>query len=396
MSIRIRKLAYAAASLLAAGFAHAQYPADDPRSTIYNNESLRRQDEIRRNEEAAKRQSDEGRNSGGVPGGSQYHAETQADLKAARARLLKMAPLADARNPLLGRWRVEGDGRSRKRGDVSQLMGMLSNPGGAMCETLFGSGATEFKPKTWSSIDSYGDDSLGPIHYRGVGKVVWAVPESKMFNFFGFEFASPDRMTLVGVAGCTMVRAGAAAASATPAPPGDARTAVAGSSTPQKAGTLPAVAAVAPASPLSKLSRPSPEVCRNTLLDKLGTVGSNQVRAMSDVRFKEAAIEGKVPNTNNLRIHLRGSACDDPRIKATLYDFDANEMLQSITYVWERPPGPAPAPIFNERARLLANWYPSGSTQSPSRWQGTSTTARVTLQDLPESAQLLEGYASLK
>ena len=51
----------------------------------------------------------------------------------------------------------------------------------------------------------------------------------------------------------------------------------------------------------------------------------------------------------NLRIDLRGSACDDPRIKATLYDFDANEMLQSITYVWERPPGPAPAPIFQER-----------------------------------------------
>lgn len=204
MTIRIRKLALAAASLLAAGFALAQYPANDPRSTIHNNESLRRQDELRRNEEAAKRQSDEGRSSSGAPVGSQYNA--QADLKAARARLLKMAPLADARNPLLGRWRVEGDGRSRKKGDMSQLMGMLSNPGGAMCETLFGSGVTEFKPKTWSSIDSYGDDSLGPIQYRGEGKVVWAVPESKMFNFFGFEFASPDRMTLVGVEACTMVR----------------------------------------------------------------------------------------------------------------------------------------------------------------------------------------------
>ena len=56
---------------------------------------------------------------------------------------------------------------------------------------------------------------------------------------------------------------------------------------------------------------------------------------MSDVRFKEAAIEGKVPNTNNLRIDLRGSVCDDPRIKATLYDFDANGMLQSITFVWD-------------------------------------------------------------
>ncbi len=208
----------------------AQYSASDPRSNIYNNESLRREDEIKRNEEAARRQSDQGQSSGGAPVGSQHNAQTQADLKAARARLLKMAPLPDARNPLLGRWRVEGAARSRKKDDMSTLMGMLNNPGGAMCETLFGSGVTEFKPKTWSSIDSYGDDSLGPIHYRGEGKVVWAVPESKMFNFFGFEFASPDRMTLVGVEGCTLVRAGAAAPSATTAPPGNARAAAASSS----------------------------------------------------------------------------------------------------------------------------------------------------------------------
>ncbi len=94
----------------------------------------------------------------------------------------------------------------------------------------------------------------------------------------------------------------------------------------------------------------------------------NQVRAMSDVRFKEAAIEGKVPNTNNLRIDLRGSACDDPRIKATLYDFDANEMLQSITLVWDRPPGPAPAPIFQERvhdAVPVPSAAPAAVTGSP-------------------------------
>jgi hypothetical protein len=370
----------------------AQYSASDPRSTIYNNESLRREDEIKRNEEAARRQSDQGQSGGGATVGSQYNAQTQADLKAARARLLKMAPLHDARNPLLGRWRVEGAGRSRKKDDMSTLMGMLSNPGGAMCEALFGSGVTEFKPKTWSSIDSYGDDSLGPIHYRGEGKVVWAVPESKMFNFFGFEFASPDRMTLVGVERCTLVRAGAAAPSATTAPPGNARAAVAGPSMPHKAGALPQVAAVAPSPPPSTLSRPSPEICRNTLLDKLGTVGTNQVRAMSDVRFKEAAIEGKVPNTNNLRIDLRGSACDDPRIKATLYDFDANEMLQSITYVWDRPPGPAPAPIFNERVSLLSRFHSLPPPQSPGRLQADTSLGRLILQDMPERNLLLEAY----
>ena len=370
----------------------AQYSTSDPRSTIYNNEALRREDEIKRNEEAARRQSDQGQSSSGAPVGSQYNAQTQADLKAARARLLKMAPLPDARNPLLGRWRVEGAARSRKKDDMSTLMGMLNNPGGAMCEALFGSGVTEFKPKTWSSIDSYGDDSLGPIHYRGEGKVVWAVPESKMFNFFGFEFASPDRMTLVGVERCTLVRAGAAAPSATTAPPGNARAAVAGPSIPHKAGTLPQVAAVAPSPPPSTLARPSPEVCRNTLLDKLGVVGVNQVRAMSDVRFKEAAIEGKVPNTNNLRIDLRGSACDDPRIKATLYDFDANGMLQSITYVWDRPAGPAPAPIFSERITQLSRFHSLPPPQSPGRLQADTSLGRLILQDMPERNLLLEAY----
>ena len=115
---------------------------------------------------------------------------------------------------------------------------------------------------------------------------------------------------------------------------------------------------------------------------------------MSDVRFKEAAIEGKVPNTNNLRIDLRGSACDDPRIKATLYDFDANEMLQSITYVWDRPPGPAPAPIFQERVH---DAVPGPSRrlpppQSPGRLQADTSLGRLILQDLPERNLLLEAY----
>jgi hypothetical protein len=373
-----------------------QYSTSDPRSTIYNNEALRREDEIKRNEEAARRQSDQGPSSGGAPVGSQYNAQSQADLKAARARLLKMTPLPDARNPLLGRWRVEGAARSRKKDDMSTLMGMLSNPGGAMCETLFGSGVTEFKPKTWSSIDAYGDDSLGPIHYRGEGKVVWAVPESKMFSFFGFEFATPDRMTLVGVERCTLVRAGAAAPSATTAPPSSARTTAPSPSAAPAAGPLPQVASVAPAPPKSTLSRPSPEVCRNTLLDQIGKVGVNQVRAMSDARFKEPAIEGKVPNSNNLRIDLRGSACDDPRIKATLYDFDADGMLQAITVVWDRPAGPAPAPIFQERVTTLSRFHSLPRPQSPGRLQADTSLGRLVLQDMPERNLLLEAYAARK
>ena len=378
------------------------YPDSDPRSSNYQQYLQQQRDEFnkrQRDEEARNKAHAEemyGQKPSSPSGGSQYNAQTQADLKAARARLLKMAPLPDARNPLLGWWRVEGAARSRKKDDMSTLMGMLNNPGGAMCEALFGSGVTEFKPKTWSSIDSHGDDSLGPIHYRGEGKVVWAVPESKMFNFFGFEFASPDRMTLVGVERCTLVRAGAAAPSATTAPPSSARaTAVSPSATPA-AGALPQVAAVAPSPPPSTLSRPSPEVCRNTLLDQIGKAGVNQVRAMSDVRFKEAALEGKVPNSNNLRIDLRGSACDDPRIKATLYDFDANGMLQSITYVWDRPAGPAPAPIFNERITQLSRFHSLPPPQTPGRLQADTSLGRLVVQDMPERNLVLEAYAAKK
>ena len=113
---------------------------------------------------------------------------------------------------------------------------------------------------------------------------------------------------------------------------------------------------------------------------------------MSDVRFKEAAIEGKVPNSNNLRIDLRGSSCDDPRIKATLYDFDANEMLQSITYVWDRPAGPAPAPIFQERVAALSRFHSLPPPQSPGRLQADTSLGRLILEDLPDRNLLLEAY----
>ena len=157
---------------------------------------------------------------------------------------------------------------------------------------------------------------------------------------------------------------------------------------------MPQVAAAAPAPPRSTLARPSPEVCRNRLLDKLGVVGVNQVRAMSDARFKEPAIEGKEPNTGNLRIDLRGSACDDPRIKATLYDFDANAMLQSITYVWDRPPGPAPAPIFSERITQLSRFHSLPPPQSPGRLQADTSLGRLIVEDLPQRNLLLEAYKS--
>jgi hypothetical protein len=103
-----------------------------------------------------------------------------------------------------------------------------------------------------------------------------------------------------------------------------------------------------------------------------------------------------VPNTQNLRIDARGSACDDPRISATLYDFDGNGTLQSITYVWARPAGPTPAPIFSERMKTLSIFHSLPSPQSPGRLQADTSLGRLILQDMPERNLLLEAYATKK
>lgn len=150
------------------------YPDSDPRSSNYQ-QYLQQQrtefDKRQRDEEARNKAHAEemyGQKPSSPSGGSQYNAQTQADLKAARARLLKMAPLPDARNPLLGRWRIEGAGRSRKKDDMSTLMGMLNNPGGAMCETLFGSGVTR------SSSQRLGRASTPTVTIRSVRFIIAA------------------------------------------------------------------------------------------------------------------------------------------------------------------------------------------------------------------------------
>jgi hypothetical protein len=380
--------------LAASSAALAQYSASDPRSNIYNNESLRRQDEIRRNEEAAKTQQqhdDERRSSNARPGSSSYDPRGAAELQALRKKLLGMPPLPDERNTLLGRWRVESTGKPKRKDELGQLMGMLANPGAAACQFAFGDGIVEFKSKTWASIDGHGDDSLGPIAYRADGKRLFALP-AKGIEIMGFDVVNPNRVEVFNLAGCALLRVVSAAPAAQSAPSNRAP------ATPNSRQPSPPaqVATVAPSQPVS--TRPSSEVCRKTLLDQLGKVGVNQVRAMSDVRFKEPAIEGKVPNSNNLRLDLRGSACDDPRLKATLYDFDATEMLQSITFVWERPPGPAPAPIFQERVQTLSRANPSGlpPPQSPGRLQADTIMGRLILQDMPERNLLLEAYKTPK
>ena len=385
-----------------AGSALAQYDPTNP-----NQEYQRRQKELQqqekdkvdkqRLEEAAAR--DAVNYQALMESQRRLQEKLSGDVERDRALFMKTPPVPPQKNLLLGQWRLVMP--KKKSGNaITDLNATLA---GGVCEAVFGDGIWDFRPKAMYGIDhGIGETKLSDVDYRGNEGMIGVIP--KMGKLFVFEILGPDRMqevtsTRIGVEPCGFVRVGAGAQGASAPTASQA-------ANPSKSGMPPAASGRAPASPpaqvastaptQSTLSRPSPEVCRNNLVDKLGTVGSNQVRAMSDVRFKEAAIEGKVPNTNNLRIDLRGSACDDPRIKATLYDFDANEMLQSITYVWERPAGPAPAPIFSERVTQLSRFHSLPPPQSPGRLQADTSLGRLIIEDMPERNLLLEAYKAKK
>jgi hypothetical protein len=343
---------------------------------------------------------------------AKHRAQREKAEQERRRALLKAPPLPAERNGLLGSWRLDagersnvvepGQGSSRER-VARELINAFSIAGlkEIGCAASY-RGDMSFTSSTYTySVRGSAGSAGGPIAYRAAlidGKpAIAAIPGDSRQVMMVFANSSPDR--IVGEDGCTLVRVGSPAANAAANganAPGNARTGVASSSAPPAAGGLPQVASVAPAPPPTP-SRPPPEVCRNTLLDQLGTVGVAQVRAMAKVRFTEAAIEGKVPNSDNLRLDLRGSACgEDPRVKASLYDFDANGMLQSITYVWDRPAGPAPAPIFQERVTQLSRFHSLPAPQTPGRLQADTSLGRLILQDIPERNLLLEAYAAKK
>ncbi len=296
-----------------------------------------------------------------------------AEMRALREKLLAQPALAPERNPLLGRWRVASSGTPARKDDVAQLLGMLANPGGAVCRMVFGDGITEFGAKYWASIDGHGNDSLGGIAYRTDGKRVWAIPD-KGIELMGFDLSAVDRAVSVNLENCVLVRSAAVAATARREPSGRAAQPMPGAAGP---------------------SRPPPEVCRQLLIDRIGSARVDEARRVIAARFQQS-IDGHVPGGANLRVDARGSACDDPRVNATLYDFNAGGVLQEITIVWARPAGPAPASIFSERAQLLSNWYTKGLTRSASQFQGQADKARVVLQDVPERALLLEAYGAPK
>lgn len=394
-------IALAAAS--AAAFAQP-YPDSDPRSSQYQ-EHQRRENERINNEARTKQNAEDmygSKPSSPHPGGPA--SSGSMDMRAQGQKLLRSPPVPAERNALLGSWRLEGGGQQAAllerglkggSGGLGELIGLAAqfDPSKAVCEASFGRGIT-FTPTTFSSGGAAGIAG-GPVAYRSGAntQVIVAIPGDTRANPMPFTVVNSNR--IVWADSCALVRVSAPAAGVANAATatGNARAGTSSPSAPPTTGAPPQLAAAAPVPPPSTSSRPPREVCVNTMVDKLGAVSVAQVRAMAKLRFSEAAIEGKVPNSDNLRLDLRGSACDDPRIKAALYDFDANGMLQSITWVWDRPAGPAPAPIFAERVTTLSRFHPSlPQPQSIGRLQGDTSFGRLILQDMPERNLLLEAY----
>ena len=71
---------------------------------------------------------DERRSANARPASPSYDARAAAELQALRVKLLGMPPLPDERNTLLGRWRVESDGKPKRKDELGQAMAMLANP----------------------------------------------------------------------------------------------------------------------------------------------------------------------------------------------------------------------------------------------------------------------------
>jgi hypothetical protein len=390
-----RLIHFAALALAASApsFAQDSYPDSDPRSTQYGEYLRREQEQQAEKDKAAKARAEE--DSARIAGITAPDTGSQGQLQDVisgaveqdRAMFLKTPPLPVARNVLLGQWKLDKT-KTATTNPLAELNAMFSQPA---CEMVFGDGIWDFRPQAlWSDDEGIGVQMLTEVSYRGNEGTIGVVPKTFM-RLLIFKVVSRNRVqeltsTRIGADPCTFVRVGSTAQAARPAT----------STSPVAATARQAVAPVASdaaAAPRSTLSRPSPEVCRQTLLDKLGVVGVNQVRAMSDVRFKEPAVEGKDPKTGRFRIYLFASACDDPRIKSTWYDFDAEGILQAITYMWDRPPGPAPAAIFQERVNALSIFHKLPPPQAPGKLQADTSLGTLNLQDIPERKTVLEEYS---
>ena len=187
-------------------------------------------------------------------------ARQKANKQARRGKLLRLPPLPDERNVLLGSWRLEDAGRGggdtgfgQKKGAagadamIRELWTTLeSNPDKLFCNPMmFGHGIT-FASSTYSIQALDGSVSRSSIDYRNTEKQIIVAIPGNMEMELHFQIAGPNRILFRG--SCALVRVGAPAANAaanTATAPGNARTGAANSSAPRTTGAPPQVPAIA-------------------------------------------------------------------------------------------------------------------------------------------------------
>ncbi|HZA96299.1 MAG TPA: hypothetical protein VE421_09180, partial [Burkholderiaceae bacterium] len=233
------------------------YPDSDPRSSQYQ-EYQRRENE-QRNEAARSKQNAEdiyGQKPSSPSGGNSAGSRAgNTDFRALGKELLRLPPLPDERNVLLGNWRLEsggpqsgiaefgltGRGATPGFGETMKFLSSVES-GKFLCDVSFGGGIT-FSPKTYSS-DGAAGITEGPIAYRSRNKkVIVAIPGDSRANPMPFNIAGPNRIVWADT--CALVRVGApgasTAANATTAP-GNGRTGAAAPAVSTRTSSSPSTA----------------------------------------------------------------------------------------------------------------------------------------------------------
>lgn len=148
--------------------------------------------------------------------------QREAAKLARREMLLRLPPLPEERNVLLGSWHLEDGGLESALSGIGQKKGaggtdamfrdlwatLESNPDKLICGGVFGNGIT-FAPATYSIRALDGSSYGGRIEYRSSQEqVIEALPAN--WDDLPFRIAGPNRILYLG--NCPLVRDGAPAA----------------------------------------------------------------------------------------------------------------------------------------------------------------------------------------
>ena len=396
--------------------AMAQTPEADRQREYYRQLDQQREEQQRRAQEEYQRQlrstedarkkteqqyDDERRSANARPASSSYDARGAAELQALRAKLLRMPPLPDERNTLLGRWRVESDGKPKRKDELGQRWPCWLTPAAPPASSRSGMASSNSSRKPGPASMGYGDDSLGPIAYRADGKRLFALP-AKGIEIMGFDVVNPNRIEVFNLAGCALNRVtgtttttqsglsnrapSASAAGAPPPAPGPAKS----STAPQVAAVAPARAAVNAVAPVARSlpqqsSSTSSALSASTRCGRCPTCASRNPRSKARCRTRTtcASTCAAAPATTRAS---RRRCTTSTRMKCC-----SRSRSSGIAR-----PGRRRRRSSGACADAVARPSRLPPPQSPGRLQADTLMGRLILQDMPERNLLLEAYKAKK